>query len=157
MFDMVHEADQPLTEARIVDTIDRYLSAGARENLQHLLDGGALPELDNSSVGPCTTVSIDQVPTFDLGFDFAASNATGKIVGVRVDGPAFQAGLRNGEQLISKSVSHDQPDRLARFTVQTSAGTQTIQFYPRGRYTTAPQYHLKDGLNNRSSNACVAH
>ncbi len=121
-FAMVHEADRPLTEARIIETIDRFLAADVRGSLEHLVSGGALPEFNTYPVGPCVTVSVDQVPTFDLGFDFEASKAAGKIVGVRDGGPAFQAGLRNGEQLLNKSVSHDQPDKLARFTVQTSAG-----------------------------------
>jgi predicted metalloprotease with PDZ domain len=156
MFDMVHDADRPLTEARIVETIDGYLATGARDSLQYVLNGGALPELDNYPVGPCVTVSVDQVPTFDLGFDFEASKAAGKIVSVREDGPAFKAGLRNGEPLISKSVSHDQPEKLARFKVLSSAGVQTIQFYPRGKNATVPQYHLDKDLEMRSSNACVA-
>ena len=156
MFDMVHEADRPLTEGRIIDTIDRYLRTGARDALQHLLKGGTLPELNNLAVGPCVSVSVDQTPTFDLGFDFDASKAADKIMGVRDDGPAFNAGLRNGEQLISKSVSHDQPEKLARFTVLTSAGVQTVEFYPRGKNATVQQYHVDSDLNTRSSNACVA-
>jgi len=143
MFDMVRKGkDTELTEARILETAGRYLSVDARRELGQAIEPGAMiPAPDASALGSCVHVSVDVVPRFDLGFDFEASRAVRRVTAVEKDGPAFKAGLRDGQELNGWSVYNNQPDKLATFRVQTVAGRQTIQYYPR-EITTAPQYHL---------------
>jgi len=87
--------------------------------------------------------SVDEIATFNLGFDLAASTAAGSVTGVEPGGPAFQAGIRNGQRLSGRlSVYNHQPDRIAIVTIQTSAGRQEIQYYPRGKSVKVVQYHL---------------
>jgi predicted metalloprotease with PDZ domain len=88
---------------------------------------------------------MEELPTFDLGFDLAASATAKQVVGVVAEGPAFAAGLRNGQTLGRVSVYNGQPDRLATFTIHTDAGDQAIAFYPRGKAMPGWQYRLDQG------------
>ena len=86
---------------------------------------------------------MDQVPTFDLGFDLGASTASSTITGVEPDGPAFQAGLRNGQRLSGRlSVYNNEPEKAAIVTIQSGDDRKTIEYYPRGKPISVMQYHL---------------
>jgi predicted metalloprotease with PDZ domain len=158
MFDMVRKGkDTELTEARILETADRYLSADVRRQLGQAIEPGAMiPVPDASALGACVRVSIDRVPVFVLGFDFEASMAAHRVTAVKEDGPAFKAGLRDGQELNGWSVYNNQPDRLATFHIDTAMGHQTIQYYPR-ETTTAPQYHLDQRAFADDPAACQRH
>jgi hypothetical protein len=87
---------------------------------------------------------VDEVQTFDLGFDLNASTAAGSVTGVEPGGPAFLAGLRNGQRLSGRlSVYNNQPDKPAIVTVQTTEGRQAIEYYPHGTPIAVMQYHFE--------------
>lgn len=143
MYDMVREAAKPLTEARILRTVGRYLSPASRTELAHAVERGSRIPAVEDALGPCVRGSVDEIATFDLGFDLAASTAAGSVRGVEPGGPAFQAGLRNGQRLSGRhSVYMNQPDRIALVTIQTSHGQQAIEYYPRGAPVKVMQYRL---------------
>jgi predicted metalloprotease with PDZ domain len=144
MFDMVRTGDQPITLARILETAGRYLSADARRLLQlAVVDHGGLPAPDQAPlIGGCAHPSLQDLPTFELGLDLARSRAASQLTGVVEGGPAFAAGLRNGQALTGFSVNNGDPDLLARFTIHTDSGDKQIAFYPRGKTVAAWQYRL---------------
>ncbi|MGB8031016.1 MAG: hypothetical protein WCF30_15290 [Terracidiphilus sp.] len=144
MFEMVRDGRQPYTLNRILDTAGHYLSPSSRTLLQEaVIQHGNLPAPAQLPIlGNCARASLDDVPTFDLGFDFDQSRAEKIISGVVENGPAFNAGIRNGQMLLSSSYYKGNPDRLAKFTVHDDTGDNQITFYPRGKATLAWQYHL---------------
>ena len=96
MNEMVSEAAKPLTQARIVER------------------GSLIPAAEDAS-GPCVRGSAEETALFNLGFDLAASKAAGSVTGVEPAGPAFEAGLRNGQRLSGRlSVYHNQPEQDGR-------------------------------------------
>ena len=145
MHDMVSEAAKPLTQARILATAGRYLSVASRTELARAVEPGSrIPAVENSA-GPCVRASVDEIATFNLGFDLAASTAAGRVTGVESGGPAFRAGLRNGQRLSEAgrlSVYNNQPDRIAIVTIETGDGPRAIEYYPRGTPVKVMQYHL---------------
>jgi len=144
MFDMVREADKPLTLSRILETAGHYLSAEARRQLDQVVNQRSnVPTPNDAALGACSQfrVSVDEVPIFDLGFDYAASKAARRVTSVREDGPAFNAGLRNGQQINGVSVYNNQPDKIAKISIVTDSGPQAIEYYPR-KTVKVPQYHL---------------
>jgi predicted metalloprotease with PDZ domain len=143
MHDMVNGAVKPLTERRILQTAGRYLQSPLRTELARIIQPDSDISLSESGLGPCVRGSVDDVPTFDLGFDLGASTTTGRITGVEADGPAFQAGLRNGQQLSGRlSVYNNQPEKGAIVTIKTGDGSKAIEYYPRGKPIAVMQYHL---------------
>lgn len=155
MYDMVNEAAKPLTEARILETTRRYILPSSRTELARVLQPNSPLSLSENGLGPCVRGSIDQVPTFDLGFDLAASSAAGTITGVEADSSAFQAGLRNGQRLFGRlSIYNNQPEIAAIVTVQTSEGQKAVEYYPRGKPIAAMQYHLDETAYAANPGSC---
>jgi predicted metalloprotease with PDZ domain len=144
MFDMVRTGDQPYTLDRILATAGQYLSPESRTLLEQAVSHhGDLPAPEHLPIlGDCAHASLDDVPTFDLGFDFDRSRSTGTVAGVVENGPAFNAGLRDGQSLLGNSFYKGDPERMARFKVHTDAGDKQIDFYPRGKTIQAWQYHI---------------
>lgn len=155
MFDIVREADKPLTLDRIFQTADRYITSAARIQLQQAVEQKVFPQMNGASLGPCVQLSVDDVPTFDLGLDYAASRAAAKIVGVTLDGPAFKAGLRDGQVINGRvSVDNGRTDKPTIFTIQTDAGPKAIEYYPRGKTIPTPQFHLDEKAYAANEAAC---
>lgn len=144
MFDMVRTRDQPYTLDRILATAGRYLSPESRALLeQAVTHHGDLPAPEHPPVlGNCVHASLDDVPTFDLGFDFDRSRSAGTVTGVVENGPAFNAGLRDGQLLRGYSFNKGDTERIAKLKVHTDAGDKQIDFYPRGKAIQAWQYHI---------------
>ena len=46
------------------------------------------------------------------------------ITGIVEGGPAYIAGLREGQKIVGMSVTRDEPERLAKFKVRTVEGNQ---------------------------------
>jgi predicted metalloprotease with PDZ domain len=143
MYDMVSAAAKPLTRARILETAGSYLSPASRAELARIVEpGSALPAAEDA-LGPCVRGSAEETAPFHLGFDLAASTAAGIVTGVEAGGPAFQAGLRNGQRLSGRlSVYNNQPDKMAIVTIETGDTRQAIEYYPRGTAVMLVQYHL---------------
>ncbi len=126
MYDMVNEAAKPLTESRILETAGRYISAPSRTELAQIVQPNSTISLSENGLGPCVQGSMDHVPTFDLGFDLAASRAASSITSVEMDGPAYQAGLRTAsafsgrlsvyQKAARKSCHRNRPDHRRRKT-----------------------------------------
>jgi len=152
MFEMVRTRDQPLTQERIFKTIARYSSPDTRAALEAAVTNrGALAAPDRvPSLAGCARPSLVDVPTFDLGFDFAASRAAGKVMGVRPDGPAYAAGLRDGQVLHGRiSVWNNDSQRAAVFGIRDDAGEREVQFFPKGASVQAWQYQIANCVNGR--------
>lgn len=155
MFDMVREADKPLTVERILQTAGRYLAPADQAQLRRAVEQNAFPQMEGATFGPCVKLTIDDVPTFDLGFDFAASSEARKVTGVDPDGPAYKAGLRDGQVLAGRiSIYDGRTDKTAIFTIQTDAGRKAIEYYPLGKAVATPQFHLDQAAYSANQSAC---
>lgn len=149
MFDMVRTGNQPFTLDRILATADRYLSPDSQTLLQRaILHHGDLPAPAQLPVlGACAHASLQNVDSYDLGFDFPASRAAHALTGVATNGPAFKAGLRNGQRVLGYSIYNNDSTRLATITISTADGPQKISYYPGGQSLQVWQYRL---IPNRS-------
>jgi predicted metalloprotease with PDZ domain len=157
MFDMVREASKPLSQQRILETAGRYLGPASRGELAQIVEPRSpAPPLEDA-LGPCARGSVDEVATFDLGFDLAASRAAGAITGVEPGGPAFRAGLRDGQRISGRvSVHNHAPDQLVIVTIAAKDGSEVIEYYPRGERIKVTQYHLDQKAYADASVDCMS-
>jgi len=153
MYAMVRGADRPLTLETILETANRYLSPNDQSVLRRAAGGDVdvnalLPKA--GQLAPCVSVALDSVWAFDAGFDVKGSIDARRVTGVRPDGAAYAAGLRDGQQLVGWSIDNGHSEILARFTVQPDTVRQRISYYPRGAGGLVPQLHLADGYSPRA-------
>ena len=149
MFDLVRQKDQPYTLERILAVINRFLSLTSQEELMAAVSRhGALTMPPQIPVlGSCAKVTLGDYPTFDLGFDIDESQMTKVVSGVADGGPAYRAGLRDGDKLLGVSYYKHDPDRQARFTIASQDGPKRITYLPQGSPERAWQYPLDPTLS----------
>jgi predicted metalloprotease with PDZ domain len=71
--------------------------------LKPLVDGGVPLRLPPDRFGACVTLTTNTQPEFHRGFDLAATQASGnRLVGVDPALPAYQAGMRDGMQVVRR-------------------------------------------------------
>ena len=143
MYEMVRGAGEPLTEERVLRTLDGYLAPEDRERLRAGIDhGAALPLAGATVAAPCMQVVEEEVAAYDLGLDFNKSKAAKVITDVEVDGPAYKAGLRDGQKLVSWSVVTPSTEKLEVYTVKDAEGEKErkLSYYAK-KMVLAPKLH----------------
>lgn len=155
MSDIVNQSAMPLTQGRILRTANRYLSPASQTELSRAIQPNSSITPGAYALGPCVRGSMDEVTIFDLGFDLTASMADGSITGIEPNGPAFQAGLRNGQRLSRRlSVYNNEPEKAAIVTVHTAEGQKAVEYYPRGKLVATMQYHLDEAAYSPNPESC---
>ena len=142
MLRLVRERRKPLTEQRLFTTIAPYISADSLSTLQKAADQGgdlAAPPII-PGLGDCYRASHGEFPTFDLGLDFGKSRAAKVISGVDPSGPAYKAGLRDGQPVMAWDIDRGDMERLAIVTVRVEGQDQKMSFQPIGKPMVAWQY-----------------
>ena len=141
MFDMVHTSGQPLNEQRVLDTIDKYLTPEDREQLRAAIDHGTpLPVASKLEVFPCMSLRNEESNSFDFGLDWPKTRQAKIVTGVEVNGPAYQADLRDGQQITTWKTQSPDPDKQESITIKDGENTKEITYYPR-KSVQAPVLH----------------
>lgn len=64
------------------------------------------------------------------------------IAGVAATGPAFAAGLRNGQSVVGYSIFNHNPDKVARITVHSDGEDRKMTYLPRGKALLGWRYEM---------------
>ena len=142
MYRLVHDRQQPLTEQRIFDTIAPDVSHESLVLLKQAAEQqGNLPApVKIPGTAACYTAVHGEFPTLDLGLDYGKSRSSKTIKGTKPDGPAYKAGLRDGQGWVASSYDRDNPNQPAIFTVSINGEEKHISYQPLGPAVTAWQY-----------------
>ena len=153
MFRLVRGRKQPLTEERIYAAIQPYISVAQLSALKKAADQGGDLSLPTTipGLGNCYHAVYGEFPTFNLGLDFTKSRAAKMILGLDPSGPAYKAGLRNGQPLVAWDIDRGNTERQATVTLQIDGQERKISFSPRGAPKMAWQYLLEDGKSCSAS------
>jgi predicted metalloprotease with PDZ domain len=89
-------------------------------------------ELSDEMFDGCLRVTRTSLHEFDPGFDAERSIESRRVVAVREDGPAWEAGLRDGAELLEWYIPWGQPDVPIRLLVARQGENRTVSFLPRG-------------------------
>jgi predicted metalloprotease with PDZ domain len=146
-----------LDAARIVRAMRQEGVFEAGDDVERFIDRGALPVLDDTTLTSCIRIDTIADRGFDAGFNFEASLRTKRITDVDVDGPAYGAGLRDGQRLVSISLGR-RTDIPATVGVEESDGSdrRVIEYIPLGMAITRQRVAIRDGLDDGQRAACLA-
>lgn len=136
-------AGRPMTIDTWATFLRRELGDAGITEWRAMLAGQPI-ELASDSFGPCFVKKTVPLGEFDMGYDFVASNANGRIVqGLKPGSNAALAGLRNGD-VVKKGGAGDatQEDPRAMVTLQMERAGRpiTIRYSARGRSLLIPQW-----------------
>lgn len=96
---MIAMPGDEMSEERFFQQLARH-DIGAGADFRRYVVRGESLEPDRRLLGPGYTIAPVDIPSFDPGFDLAATVETRSIAGVAAAGPAFAAGLRDGARLV---------------------------------------------------------
>ncbi len=144
LFRAARSEDFRLSKDSIDQTVRRYLKEGVRREVDRYVELGETIPVRDDLLGPEAQMSmIEAATSFDPGFDFDASYSKRIFTGVRENGPAYRAGLRNGQKWIKGGLAFDQ-NVMAEFTVEDSGMQKVVKYYPASdEKVRVPQYKLK--------------
>ena len=106
----------------------------AQRSFDALIGHGAALDLPATAFGPCFRAGGGEYVAFDPGFDVVAASESkdGNVVGLRADGPAAKAGLREGDAVESMTEREGDPDVPIKMVVSRAGSKVTITYAPRG-------------------------
>jgi predicted metalloprotease with PDZ domain len=154
MSDLVHqsEAQNPppdFTEERVLAAFSPYLSKDEIQQLHMMaIDGEDIPLPEK--LGGCAVRQNETQNIVDPGFDETASIEAKRMIGVVQDGPAYRAGIRNGQELFRWSIYKEDPSKDALLGVVIDGQRKTITFSP-AKQAQIQQYRS----NNEAANSCT--
>jgi predicted metalloprotease with PDZ domain len=118
---------------RLLVALSARLDGLPRRDVQRYIETGAPVELDPEMAGPCLHLTWETQLRWVPGFDMA-SLAVRRAIGVRPDGPAHRAGLREGMTLRGWSVHRSDTQRDIELQWDSPDGgpgdTRTVRFRP---------------------------
>jgi predicted metalloprotease with PDZ domain len=117
------------TEERVLAASSPYLSGDEMQQLRSMaIDGADVPLPDK--LGGCAVRQSETQDVVDPGFNEAASFGAKRMTGVVQDGPAYRAGIRNGQELHRWSVYYDDRSKDALLGVVIDGQRRMITFSP---------------------------
>src|ERR1019366_2516018 len=95
---------------------------------------GAPIALPPDALGPCFRAATGEYTAFDPGFDLEATRASSdaRVAGVRPDGPAARAGLKDGDVVDSMQARDGDATVPVKLVVQRAGAKVTVSYLPRG-------------------------
>ncbi len=150
-----HEYSTDDVELAFINTYSVEAAQGVR---RYIVSGEPVPILPDM-FGPCFDVEDTDFPLYDLGLDLDASFNAQAATGVREDGPAYAAGVREGQRLFGYSISQiGNPNSPVTLYLEGQGGGQVpVQYLPQSdEVETIPQLVLQSPLLPSDADACVA-
>ena len=131
------DATVALPESAWLETLSKD-DPDAAKSFDAIITKGGPVTLPADALGPCFRAGTGEYAAFDPGFDLEATRIEkdGKVVGVRADGPAAKAGLKDGDVLESMSAREDDASVPVKIVV-TRAGSArkvNVTYVPRGAH-----------------------
>jgi predicted metalloprotease with PDZ domain len=112
--------------------IGRWAGAETAARVRAIIVDGADAQLPPGTWAPWVEVTTRESHEYELGFDREASFAAGVVVGVREGSAAWEAGVRDGQQLRGLSLPGRDPDVPVTLTLREESGERALSWRPAG-------------------------
>ncbi len=143
-----------ISEETINEFVRRYTGADMSPQIAKHIDRGELIAPD--SLGPCAQLESVSVGEYELGFDPDALRTKAVIAGVKPGSAAYEAGLRDGQKVLRRSIYAGDPTKPVELTIKDGEQEKVVKFLPVSRnQKMVPQFKLKAGLNEPQRAACL--
>jgi predicted metalloprotease with PDZ domain len=131
-----------LTSERVLRAAGKELNRKSRKQLANILENGESIPIPDFPKNPCVGLESEKLPLFDLGFDGDVLLSKNLVVNVQEDSEAFKAGVRDGQEVLGMSVTWNDENESVRLRVRTASGQKRIEYFPKGKTVSVPQYSV---------------
>jgi predicted metalloprotease with PDZ domain len=137
----------PLAFSAWLDTVAKD-DPDAAKSFDAIVTKGGPVTLPPGALGPCFRASAGEYVAFDAGFDVEATRIEkdGKVVGVRADGPAAKAGLKDGDVLESMNAREDDASVPVKIVITRGGQKVSITYMPRGAHGRGQMWTRVNGV-----------
>jgi predicted metalloprotease with PDZ domain len=128
--------------------------------IRDFIDAGNPLKPETVWLGSCVETFVQQRFESDYWFDLDASTASKRVVGVKADSPAAEAGLKDGQIFagISHSTYGGRPVGPIGVKVKDATGTRQIWFSPlRATGDAITRFRVKPNLTEAEARSCSAY
>jgi len=134
LYNKAKEKRGPLNTSAWTEALQAELGPNGPKDFAAIIEKGGAFDLPSNALGPCFKKETRTFAQYDLGFDDVASRQSkpAKVVGVRKDGPAYRAGLRDGGEIINLQRSPGHSDVEAVVVLAKGEQSETIKYAPAG-------------------------
>lgn len=116
---------------------------------QRTVFAGEALTLPADALGPCFTRAARTYTRFELGFDEASSRAEtpGHVRGLRPDGPAARAGVREGERMLALDLVPGDTGSRVELTLERDGREQVVSYKPVGAVGRGEDWRRRPGID----------
>ena len=150
------EKNTPVSDSVIVELLRPFLDRDLSGEVARYIERGETIPLRPKTLGECVTGTLTKVISYDLGFDRAKTRTDKIATGVRDDGPAYRAGLREGDELAGISIWHGDIKKAVELTVSSGQERKLIKYLPIGKEQLVPQFVLDPVKFKELGKKCLA-
>jgi predicted metalloprotease with PDZ domain len=138
-----HNGKDSASAADLLALVKQYAGVSvAAAHRAWIVEGGTIPAVALRDAGSYA-MQVQQLGTFELGFDASALKKGAPVTGVIEGSAAWVAGLRNGQIIQSASIHYGDITKPVQVGVLHNGTPRTISYLPVHRQRTAvPQYTL---------------
>lgn len=127
-----HRSRGRISWAAFRDTLRQLTSEAFTQRIERLVEGRQPVRFPDDLFASCVQVAEAPIWEFAPGMDLVGSIEERRVRGVLKHGPAWEAGLRNGESLLEWSVQWGRSDVPVNLVVAAGEATRSVTFLPRG-------------------------
>jgi len=124
----------PLPLSTWLEAVAKARGTAEQADFDRWIEQGREPRLPPGALGNCFRSVTAPYEIFSLGFDEAATQASmsRQVVGLDPRGPAYRAGLREGDAVRSVRYRRGEPRVPAKVKVQRDGKTEQLSYRPVG-------------------------
>lgn len=130
------------SENEIENVFEKHIGKEKWQKIKsHIIFGKKL-DIDPQLFSNYALLINKKMKILDQGFDMGTYIKLMKISSIDTNSNAYQAGLRNNQQVTGYFLSFANPDLPSIIEIKKGKGTQLISYYPNQRSEFVPQYEL---------------
>ncbi len=140
-----------ITFDRIASAVRVRLETDVREDLETFIGKGeTILPTQGTLPAEYSLADVEMTP-FELGFDFARSRRAGAVTAVREGGPAWKAGVRDGQTLKGYGIRWDDAGHPVRLDLEIDGEPRQVEYLPAGDPVAVPQFVRDDDAGSDGS------
>jgi predicted metalloprotease with PDZ domain len=144
-----------LSKEYLISVLSKYAEYDFAGDVEKYVEKGETIGDFSAVLGPCIETFEKKSGKFEIGFDFDAVRKNKKLANVMKESAAFDAGLRDGQKVLSSSVYFGNTNKPIEVVIEQNGQKKKIEYLPETKdKVMIPQFRVKDNLPDEEIKRC---